>query len=106
MGPAVVYCDGTVISGIHLIMHMHAHIYAWYTHIHSFTQLLAAKLGVVTGQHLAQVCKDTYPRPARYILWIAIELAIIGSDIQVCHVVCNGEYQYLHTVRRCVKCDS
>jgi natural resistance-associated macrophage protein len=46
-------------------------------------QLLSAKLGVVTGQHLAQVCRDQYPRVPRYLLWIAMELAIIGSDIQV-----------------------
>ena len=46
-------------------------------------QLLSAKLGVVTGQHLAQVCRDQYPRIPRYLLWIAMELAIIGSDIQV-----------------------
>ncbi len=46
-------------------------------------QLLAAKLGVVTGQHLAQVCSSQYPRVPRYILWISMELAIIGSDIQV-----------------------
>ena len=44
---------------------------------------LSAKLGVVTGQHLAQVCRDQYPRIPRYVLWIAMELAIIGSDIQV-----------------------
>lgn len=49
----------------------------------SYHQLLSAKLGVVTGQHLAQVCRDQYPRLPRYLLWIAMELAIIGSDIQV-----------------------
>ncbi len=47
------------------------------------SQLLAAKLGVVTGQHLAQVCRERYPRPARITLWLSMELAIIGSDIQV-----------------------
>ncbi len=47
------------------------------------SQLLAAKLGVVTGQHLAQVCRESYPKPARITLWLSMELAIIGSDIQV-----------------------
>ena len=47
------------------------------------TQLLSAKLGVVTGQHLAQVCRERYPKPARITLWLSMELAIIGSDIQV-----------------------
>jgi natural resistance-associated macrophage protein len=46
-------------------------------------QLLAARLGVVTGKHLADVCKDEYPLIPRIVLWLAMELAIIGSDIQV-----------------------
>ncbi|XP_066517432.1 natural resistance-associated macrophage protein 2-like isoform X2 [Hoplias malabaricus] len=45
-------------------------------------QRLAARLGVVTGMHLAEVCKREYPRVPRYILWLMIELAIIGSDMQ------------------------
>ena len=44
---------------------------------------MAAKLGVVTGKHLAQVCHDDYPLVPRILLWLAMELAIIGSDIQV-----------------------
>lgn len=54
----------------------------WSTVMGLILQLLSAKLGVVTGQHLAQVCRDRYPRVPRYLLWIAMELAIIGSDIQ------------------------
>ena len=49
----------------------------------SLLQLLSAKLGVVTGRHLAQVCHDEYPLVPRIFLWLAMELAIIGSDIQV-----------------------
>ena len=45
--------------------------------------MLAARLGVVTGKHLAEICKDEYPFIPRIVLWIAMELAIIGSDIQV-----------------------
>ena len=44
---------------------------------------MSARLGVVTGKHLAQVCHDDYPLVPRLILWLAMELAIIGSDIQV-----------------------
>lgn len=47
-----------------------------------FFQILAARLGTVTGQHLAEVCKDEYPRPVSLLLWIMTEIAIIGSDIQ------------------------
>ena len=37
----------------------------------------------MTGKHLAEICKDEYPFIPRIVLWIAMELAIIGSDIQV-----------------------
>ena len=37
----------------------------------------------MTGKHLAEICKDEYPFISRMVLWIAMELAIIGSDIQV-----------------------
>ncbi|TPP56242.1 Natural resistance-associated macrophage protein 2 [Fasciola gigantica] len=47
-----------------------------------FMQRLAVRLGVVTGKHLAEVCYDIYPRPARILLWIMVEIAIIGSDMQ------------------------
>ncbi|XP_028430943.1 natural resistance-associated macrophage protein 2-like [Perca flavescens] len=45
-------------------------------------QRLAARLGVVTGMHLAEVCNRQYPTVPRIILWLMVELAIIGSDIQ------------------------
>lgn len=45
-------------------------------------QRLAARLGVVTGLHLAEVCHRQYPRVPRIILWLMVELAIIGVDMQ------------------------
>jgi len=45
-------------------------------------QIMAARLGVVTGKHLAEICKQEYPGKASFALWIMTELAIIGSDIQ------------------------
>lgn len=45
-------------------------------------QRLAARLGVVTGQHLAEVCCKRYSRVPRLILWFMVEIAIIGSDMQ------------------------
>ncbi|XP_035015425.1 natural resistance-associated macrophage protein 2 [Hippoglossus stenolepis] len=45
-------------------------------------QRLAARLGVVTGMHLAEVCNRQYHRVPRVILWLMVELAIIGSDMQ------------------------
>uniref|UniRef100_A0A3Q1JVB1 Solute carrier family 11 member 2 n=1 Tax=Anabas testudineus TaxID=64144 RepID=A0A3Q1JVB1_ANATE len=58
-------------------------------------QRLAARLGVVTGMHLAEICNRQYPTVStsfshnfllllvpRIILWLMVELAIIGSDMQ------------------------
>ncbi|XP_008292027.1 natural resistance-associated macrophage protein 2-like isoform X2 [Stegastes partitus] len=45
-------------------------------------QRLAARLGVVTGMHLAEVCNRQYHTVPRIILWLMVELAIIGSDMQ------------------------
>lgn len=45
-------------------------------------QRLSARLGVVTGMHLAEVCCRLYPKFPRILLWIMVEIAIIGSDMQ------------------------
>lgn len=45
-------------------------------------QRLAIRLGVVTGKDLGQICHDYYPKAPRFILWILVEIAIIGSDMQ------------------------
>ncbi|KAI9548767.1 hypothetical protein NQZ68_003301 [Dissostichus eleginoides] len=45
-------------------------------------QRLAARLGVVTGMHLAEVCNRQYSTVPRVLLWVMVELAIIGSDMQ------------------------
>ncbi|KAF2298119.1 hypothetical protein GH714_015269 [Hevea brasiliensis] len=54
----------------------------WATAIGLLVQLLAARLGVVTGRHLAELCREEYPSWARMVLWIMAELALIGADIQ------------------------
>jgi natural resistance-associated macrophage protein len=45
-------------------------------------QRLAARLGVVSGMHLAEACYRRYPFIPRMMLWLMIEIAIIGSDMQ------------------------
>ncbi|XP_064647580.1 natural resistance-associated macrophage protein 2-like isoform X2 [Lineus longissimus] len=45
-------------------------------------QRLAARLGVVSGLHLAEVCHNKYPKVPRLMLWLMVEIAIIGSDMQ------------------------
>ncbi|XP_034662590.1 protein Malvolio isoform X2 [Drosophila subobscura] len=54
----------------------------WATVLGLLMQRLAARLGVVTGLHLAEMCYRQYKRLPRWILWIMIEIAIIGSDMQ------------------------
>ncbi|XP_020109880.1 metal transporter Nramp3-like isoform X1 [Ananas comosus] len=44
-------------------------------------QSLAAKLGVVTGKHLAEHCRTEYPKIPTFILWILAELAVVACDI-------------------------
>lgn len=45
-------------------------------------QILAARLGVVTGYNLAELCRLEFTGYRRWVLWIMTECAIIGSDIQ------------------------
>ncbi|MBV9557101.1 MAG: Nramp family divalent metal transporter [Pseudolabrys sp.] len=44
-------------------------------------QALAARLGIATGRDLAQACRDAYPKPVGWLLWLACELAIIACDL-------------------------
>ena len=44
-------------------------------------QHLSVKLGVATGRDLAQACRDHYPQPVVWFLWILCEVAIAGCDL-------------------------
>ncbi|KAG5009099.1 hypothetical protein JHK87_017614 [Glycine soja] len=54
----------------------------WSTIMGLVIQLLSARLGVATGQHLAELCREEYSNWARLVLWILAELALIAADIQ------------------------
>jgi NRAMP (natural resistance-associated macrophage protein)-like metal ion transporter len=45
-------------------------------------QSFASRLGAVTGNGLARICRDHYPHYLNLFLWLMTELAIIASDIQ------------------------
>ncbi|KAF1758933.1 hypothetical protein GCK72_015393 [Caenorhabditis remanei] len=45
-------------------------------------QRLAARLGVVSGKHMAEIAYSYYPKVPRLILWLLVESAIVGSDMQ------------------------
>ncbi|XP_061360354.1 metal transporter Nramp1-like isoform X2 [Gastrolobium bilobum] len=42
---------------------------------------MAANLGVVTGKHLAEHCRNEYSRGPNFILWFIAEIAIVAADI-------------------------
>jgi len=44
-------------------------------------QVIAARLGVVTGKDLAQACRDYYPEWTRRPLWVLCEIAIAACDL-------------------------
>ena len=46
-----------------------------------FMQVIAARLGVVTGKDLAQCCRDWYPRWTRWPNWLLCEVAIGACDL-------------------------
>nr|XP_045367988.1 natural resistance-associated macrophage protein 1 isoform X2 [Camelus bactrianus] len=54
----------------------------WATVLGLLCQRLAARLGVVTGKDLGEVCHLYYPKVPRTLLWLTIEVAIVGSDMQ------------------------
>jgi manganese transport protein len=44
-------------------------------------QALSAKLGIVTGRNLAEVCRDRLARPLVYAMWIVSEIAAMATDL-------------------------
>jgi manganese transport protein len=44
-------------------------------------QALSAKLGIVTGRNLAEVCRDEFSRPVVVGMWIASEIAAMATDV-------------------------
>lgn len=46
-----------------------------------FMQVIAARLGVVTGKDLAQCCRDWYPQWTRWPNWLLCEIAIGACDL-------------------------
>src|SRR5580693_8824454 len=44
-------------------------------------QALSAKLGIVTGRNLAEMCREHFPRPVVWGLWIVSEIAAMATDL-------------------------
>ncbi|KAK9504989.1 hypothetical protein O3M35_009147 [Rhynocoris fuscipes] len=54
----------------------------WSTFLGLLVQRLSARVGTVTGQHMAEICYTEYRKVPRVFLWLMMEVAIIGSDMQ------------------------
>ncbi|MFB6136510.1 MAG: Nramp family divalent metal transporter [Halobacteriaceae archaeon] len=44
-------------------------------------QVVAAKLGIATGENVARICREQFPKPLVYVSWVAAELAMIATDV-------------------------
>lgn len=44
-------------------------------------QALSARLAIGAGRDLAQACRDAYPKPVAFVLWVFAEIAIIATDL-------------------------
>ncbi len=44
-------------------------------------QALSAKLGIVTGRNLAEICRDQFSTPVRIGMWIVSEIAAMATDL-------------------------
>src|SRR2546426_6521054 len=44
-------------------------------------QTLSAKLGIATGQNLAEVCRDQFPRPVVWGMWGLMEIVAMATDL-------------------------
>jgi manganese transport protein len=44
-------------------------------------QSMSAKLGIATGRSLPEVCRDRFPRPVVWFLWVQAELIAMATDL-------------------------
>jgi manganese transport protein len=44
-------------------------------------QALSAKLGIVTGRNLAEMCREHFPRPVVWAMWVISEIAAMATDL-------------------------
>jgi manganese transport protein len=44
-------------------------------------QALSAKLGIVTGRNLAEMCREQFPQPIVWAMWVISEIAAMATDL-------------------------
>ena len=44
-------------------------------------QALSARLGIVTGRNLAELCREHFPAPVVWVMWVVSEIAAMATDL-------------------------
>lgn len=44
-------------------------------------QALSAKLGIATGRNLAELCREHFPRPVVWLMWVLMEVVAMATDL-------------------------
>jgi manganese transport protein len=44
-------------------------------------QTLSAKLGIATGRNLAEMCRERYPKPVVWAMWVISEVVAMATDL-------------------------
>ena len=44
-------------------------------------QTLSAKLGIATGKNLAELCRESFPRPIVWVMWVLMEIVAMATDL-------------------------
>ena len=44
-------------------------------------QSMSARVGIVTGKSLAQLCRDHFPKPLVGVMWVVSEIAAMATDL-------------------------
>jgi len=46
-----------------------------------FFQSLSAKLGIVTDKNLPELCKEHFPKPVVFLMWVGSEISAMATDL-------------------------
>jgi Natural resistance-associated macrophage protein-like len=44
-------------------------------------QALSAKLGIITGRNLAELCRERFPQPLVWAMWVVSEIGAMATDL-------------------------
>jgi manganese transport protein len=89
LGPAfiasVAYVDpgnfATNIQGGAQFGYMLLWVIIWSNIMAMLVQTLSAKLGIATGKNLAEICRETFPKPVVLAMWVLMEIVAMATDL-------------------------